>query len=354
MSAQHLVIDGQSAGMRLDLYLARHSIAETPWSGLSRAAIQKLIAEGQITLNGIPAKASTRVKFNDRVNIQTLPPRESKLRSEELPLEILYEDPDCIVVKKTPGIVVHPAAGRFTGTLVNALLHYSPDLAGIGCERRPGIVHRLDKDTSGVMIVAKNIAALQNLAAQFKNRTVKKEYVALVWGKMEPDKGIIDRPIGRHRSDRKRMSSVNSLNRSRQAVTEWRVEERFAFDAVANTRRWLTLVKLRPRTGRTHQLRVHLADLGYPLVGDRIYGRKNKNSMTNPPIAATVDEFPRQALHAEKLVIDHVRTGQRMEFCAPLPKDLNDLLGFLRSGRETVGLRSKKNIDGPGLTRNGL
>ena len=330
MSAQQLVIDGRSVGMRLDLYLTRHLIAETPWSQLSRGAIQKLIAEGQITLNGVPAKASARVKFNDRVNIQPLPPRESRLRSEELPLEILYEDPDCIVINKAPGIVVHPAAGQITGTLVNALLHHCPELDGIGGERRPGIVHRLDKDTSGVMIVAKNGMALQNLVEQFKNRTVQKEYVALVWGKMELEKGTIERPIGRHRSDRKRMSSVHFLDKRREAVTEWRVEERFAFGAVGNTRRWLTLLRLRPRTGRTHQIRVHLADLGYPLVGDRVYGRKRKSGMTKPIVPA-VDEFPRQALHAKKLAIDHVRTGQRMDFCAPLPKDLQDLLGFLRA-----------------------
>jgi 23S rRNA pseudouridine1911/1915/1917 synthase len=339
MSAQQLVIDGRSAGMRLDLYLAHH-LAEIP-SRLSRGAIQKLIAEGQITLNGVPAKASTRVKFNDRVNIQPVPPRESRLRSEELPLEILYEDHDCIVINKAPGIVVHPAAGQTTGTLVNALLHHCPELDGIGGERRPGIVHRLDKDTSGVMIVAKNSMALQNLVAQFKNRTVQKEYVALVWGTLEPEKGIIDRPIGRHRSDRKRMSSVHFLHKRREAVTEWRVQERFALNA-ANTRRWLTLLRLQPRTGRTHQIRVHLADLGYPLVGDRVYGRKRIGGMTKPPIVPAVDEFPRQALHAEKLVIDHVRTGQRIDFCAPLAKDLQDLLGFLRAVRDSTALRSRR------------
>jgi 23S rRNA pseudouridine1911/1915/1917 synthase len=342
MSAQQLVIDGLSAGMRLDLYLTRYLLAEIPWSRLSRAAIQKLIAKGQITLNGVPTKASARVKFNDRVNIQPLPPCESRLRSEALPLEILYEDPDCIVINKAPGIVVHPAGGQITGTLVNALLHHYPELDGIGGERRPGIVHRLDKDTSGVMIVAKNGMALQNLVAQFKKRTVQKEYVALVWGKVEAGRGIIDRPIGRHRSDRKRMSSVHFLHKRREAVTEWHVEERFEFDVGAQARRWLTLLSLRPRTGRTHQIRVHLADMGYPLVGDRIYGRKRKGGMTKPPIVPALDAFPRQALHAEKLMIDHVRTGQRMEFCAPLPNDLQDLLNFLRHVRDSTGLRSRR------------
>ena len=343
MSTQQLVIDRGSAGMRLDLYLARHSIGNArPWPGLSRAAVQKLIAERQITLNGVPAKASIRLKLNDRVHIQRLPPHPSKLMSEALPLDILYEDSDCIVINKGPGIVVHPAAGRLTGTLVNALLHHCPDLDGIGGERRPGIVHRLDKDTSGVMIVAKNMVALQKLLAQFKNRTVQKEYVGLVWGKIEPEEGIIDRPVGRHRSDRKRMSSVHFLHKHREAVTEWQVEEQFAIDAGTNFVRWVTLLRLRPRTGRTHQIRVHLADLGYPLVGDRVYGHKHKKATAKPRAASMIDEFPRQALHAEKLLIDHVRTDHRMEFCAPLPKDLQDLLGFLRDAKNSAGLRPKR------------
>jgi 23S rRNA pseudouridine1911/1915/1917 synthase len=336
MWAQQLVIDKGSAGIRLDLYLARQFITETPPSqGLSRAALQKLIADGQVTLNGVAVKASTRVKLNDRVDIHTLPPRESKLVSEQLPLNILYEDPDCIVINKAPGVVVHPAGGQLTGTLVNALLHHCPDLAGIGGERRPGIVHRLDKDTSGVMIVAKNSVALQNLLAQFKNRTVEKDYVALVWGKVVSEKGIIDRPIGRHRSDRKRMSSVHFLNKSRKAITEWRVEERFALGSDANFSDWVTLLRLLPRTGRTHQIRVHLADLGYPLVGDKVYGRRRKIGKTGSAITAVIGEFSRQALHAEKLAIDHVRTGRRMTFSAPLPGDLKDLLDRLRTRRRS-------------------
>jgi len=343
MSPQELLIDGRSAGMRLDLYLAHHFIANAePGSGLSRAAIQRLIGEGRITLNGASAKASTRIRLDDRIEIQPWPAHPSKLVSEALPLEILYEDADCLAINKAPGVVVHPAAGRPTGTLVNALLHHCPDLEGIGGERRPGIVHRLDKDTSGVMIVAKNAFALQSLLAQFKNRTVQKEYLALVWGKMEPEKGIIDRPIGRHRSDRKRMSSVHFLYKPREAVTEWRVEDRFMLDAGAKSRCWVTLLKLRPRTGRTHQIRVHLADLGYPLVGDKVYGHKHKNAMAKLPTAPLVSEFSRQALHAEKLVIDHVRSGRRMEFCAPLPNDLDDLLGFLRIGDDGAALRSRR------------
>jgi 23S rRNA pseudouridine1911/1915/1917 synthase len=343
MVTQQLVIDERSAAMRLDLYLARQLVAAAePYRGLSRAAIQRLIAEGQVTLNGVPAKASTRLKFNDFVEIQTPRGRESKLRSEALPLEILYEDPDLIVINKAAGVVVHPAAGQLTGTLVNALLYHCPDLDSIGGERRPGIVHRLDKDTSGVMIVAKNVGALENLMTQFKNRTVQKEYIALVWGKLVPDKGIINRPIGRHRSDRKRMSSVHFLNKSRQAITEWRAEERFAFGSVANSCGWLTLLRLRPQTGRTHQIRVHLADLGYPLVGDKVYGYKRKNGSTKSSAATVIEKFSRQALHAEKLTIDHVRTGRRMEFSAPLPEDLRNLVAHLRIEHDSAVLRLKR------------
>lgn len=339
MSAQQLLVDDGSAGMRLDRYLA-HRLSTG--AELSRATIQKLIAAGQVSLNGGPAKASTRVKLNDRLDIHALPPRESKLISEALPLDVLYEDSDCLVVNKAPGVVVHPAAGRVTGTLVNALLHHCPDLEDIGGERRPGIVHRLDKDTSGVMIIAKNSMALQNLIAQFKDRTVEKEYVALVWGKLKGDNGIIDRPIGRHRSDRKRMSSVHFLNRSRQAHTDWRVEERFALGSVANSFRWLTLLKLRPRTGRTHQIRVHLADLGHPVVGDKVYGHKHQTGRINCSVLRVVEGFPRQALHAQRLAVHHVRTGRRMVFFAPPPQDLQDLLAQLRFETEGASVRLER------------
>ena len=331
MTLDQLRVDESAAGMRLDLFLARQFMAgTTPRLGLSRAAIQKLIAEGQITLNNAVTKASARVKSDDLIDICFLPPRETGLRAEALPLDILYEDSDCIVVNKAPGIVVHPAAGRSSGTLVNALLHHCADLDGVGGERRPGIVHRLDKDTSGVMVVAKNMRAFHQLVDQFKNRTVEKEYIALVWGGMRADRGTIDRAIGRHRSDRKRMSSIYMGGRAREAVTEWWVEERFSFDRKSTPVRAVTLLRLRPRTGRTHQLRVHLADMGNPLIGDKIYGRKrNGNAVGN----RIIDSFPRQALHAEKLTLVIGKNLRRMQFVAPLPNDLEKLLQCLR-GRE--------------------
>lgn len=326
---QRLLIDVGSAGTRLDLFLADHfKRAKGSERGLSRSEIQRLIGEGQITLNGAKTKSSTRIRSNDQIDIRLLPPCDATLSSEALPLEILYEDADCIVINKAPGVTVHPAAGHWSGTLVNALLHHCPDLEGIGGVRRPGIVHRLDKDTSGVMIVAKNMLAYQGLVLQFKNRTVEKEYVALAWGKVMPDKGVIDRPIGRHRSDRKKMSSIHFSQRSRKALTEWTVEQRFAL-AGATSRPALSLLRLRPHTGRTHQLRVHLADSGYPLVGDRVYGKQRKSAaQTDDPV---LESFPRQALHAETLVVSHVRTGERTKFIAPLPDDFDQLLRHLRT-----------------------
>jgi 23S rRNA pseudouridine1911/1915/1917 synthase len=322
-----LSIDQTAVGMRLDIFLVERWAKAQAQLGLSRAEIQRLIDEGQITLNGAPAKASARLKAHDRIDIRRLPARETALKAEALPLEILYEDADCLVINKAAGMVVHPAAGQHSGTLVNALLHHCADLAAIGGERRPGIVHRLDKETSGVMIVAKNMFAFHQLVGQFKNRQVRKEYLAVAWGKIVTDEGRIDRPIGRHRSDRKRMSSLRILNKSRDASTEWRVEERFAWSA-GPAHFALSLVRLLPRTGRTHQLRVHLADMGYPLVGDKIYGRKRTKLMPSDPL---LDGFPRQALHAEKLAIDHVRSGERMEFSAPLAPDMTQLVARLRA-----------------------
>ena len=332
--SQRVMIGEQWAGTRLDLFLADYfHPAKNAGGGLSRVEIQRLIGEGQITVNGAKTKAAARIRTHDRVDIVLLPPRDAKIGSESLPLELLYEDSDCIVLNKAPGMTVHPAAGHWSGTLVNALLHHCPDIQGIGGVRRPGIVHRLDKDTSGVMIVAKNTRAYQNFVQQFKERSVEKEYIALAWGQISTEQGTIDRPIGRHRSDRKKMSSLHFLNRSRQALTEWAVEERFALGSGATPCDFVTLLRLRPRTGRTHQIRVHLADLRHPLVGDRLYGNRRKTSATKSLGVAIVESFPRQALHAEKLILDHPGTGRRMEFVAPLPDDLNGLLSGLRAAK---------------------
>ena len=326
MSTHRFVIDAAAVGMRVDLFLARRFVDGLNPGGLSRAAVQRLIGAGQVTLNGGRVRASARLRLNDLVRVQNLPPRQTALRPEALPLEILFEDKDCLVINKAPGIVVHPAAGRMNGTLVNALLHHCPDLEGIGGERRPGIVHRLDKDTSGAMIVAKNSFAFGRLATQFKDRRVNKEYLALVWGKLSPEKGVIDRPIGRHRFDRKRMSSTHSRAKSRDAVTEWRVEKYFRVRDEGGEMRWVTWMRLKPRTGRTHQIRVHLADLGHPVVGDKVYGFNRRRYSKSASRKAGLDIFPRQVLHADKLGLDHPRTGQALEFHAPLARDIRDLL----------------------------
>jgi 23S rRNA pseudouridine1911/1915/1917 synthase len=249
--------------------------------------------------------------------------------AEPIALDVIYEDDECIVINKAPGIVVHPAAGRTTGTLVNAILHHCPDLQGIGGESRPGIVHRLDKDTSGVIVVAKSMPAFQQLARQFKERRVKKEYLALVWGKPKDECGIIDRPIGRHRLDRKRMSSIYALAKKREAVTEWSVEKCFRHGNKPFGSYWVSLLRLTPQTGRTHQIRVHLADLGYPLVGDKVYGRKQPHPTVKSANGSSVDSFSRQALHAVRLSLFHPRTGVLKEFYAPLAEDIESLLKTL-------------------------
>ena len=353
MTTEQFFIDPCQAGMRLDVFLAHHfNPAAESRTDLSRSRIQKLIAEGHVKLNGLTTKPSARLKINDRIEMRLPPPRETALESEALPLDIIYEDGDCIVINKAPGMVVHPAAGRSRGTLVNALLHHCPGLENVGGERRPGIVHRLDKDTSGVMVVAKNMATYHQLTAQFKNRTAQKDYLALVWGEIRSGHGIIDRPIGRHRSDRKRMSSLQVVDRARQALTEWFVEERFGLGGKSPRSGTVTLLRLRPRTGRTHQLRVHLADLGYPLVGDRIYGRRTKSAVVD----VAIDQFPRQALHAAKLSIDLGAPARRREFIAPLAPDISSLLEYLRTN---AGLEPGVNVNHEhdrqrGLTSSGV
>jgi 23S rRNA pseudouridine1911/1915/1917 synthase len=327
---QKAVVNPQSAGMRLDLFVAHYFLDMVKGDGLSRSGIQKLIAAGQVTLNSKPTKSATRLKVNDVVAVERSLPKSGSVEAEPLALDVIYEDKDCLVIDKAPGMVVHPAAGRTKGTLVNAILHRCPDLEGIGGECRPGIVHRLDKDTSGVMIVAKNAFAFQYLARQFKERSIKKEYLGLVWGKPQGARGIVDRPIGRHRSDRKRMSSIYALPKKRQAVTEWSVEKSFRNTDDTCGSAWVSLLRLKPRTGRTHQIRVHLADLGYPLIGDKVYGRKPRNVARKGGELSNLSSFWRQALHAERLGILHPRTGAPMEFYAPLAEDMNGLLKVLQ------------------------
>ena len=323
------VVDKDHAGIRLDLFLTRFLASPSGVGEWSRARIQKMVVEGHALLNGRRVKPGVRLKSSDRIEIFSPPTQDTDLKPEALPLDILYEDRHCIVVNKPPGMVVHPAAGNLGGTLVNALLHHCPDLPGIAGERRPGIVHRLDKNTSGVMVVAKDAETFRDLALQFQERRIQKEYIALVWGRFDREKGIINRPIGRHRSDRKKMSSIHRLGRSRDAVTEWQVEDSFQVAAPGHRFSWVTLLRLRLHTGRTHQIRVHLADQGHPIVGDPLYGPKQKEFAKAAVEAPELTDFPRQALHAEKLAFFHPRSATLVEFHAPLFTDIKGLLDCL-------------------------
>ncbi len=296
-----LAVPAEETGIRLDVWLTRQL------QDLSRSRIKSLIQAGHIALaDGQRIKEHRKTQAGDSIRILIPPPEDTTLRPEPIPLDILYQDSDIIVINKPAGLVVHPAAGHPSGTLVNALLHHCPDLAGIGGERRPGIVHRLDKDTSGAMVAAKNERAMAGLVAQFKARQVEKYYFAFVWGKPNPPAGSIASLIGRHATDRKRMSA--SPRSGRPALTHYTTLEDFGN---------LTLLRIQITTGRTHQIRVHMAHRGHPVVGDRQYGPRSR-----PPLPVTV---PRQMLHAEQLVLTHPTTGQRLSFTAPLPADMEAL-----------------------------
>ncbi|CAI2719033.1 RluA family pseudouridine synthase [Nitrospina watsonii] len=288
-------IDPPCAKKRLDVFLTEVQ------SDISRSYIQKLIDSERVTVNGAAAKPHYKVKAGDRVALTVPDPQPLDVQAEAIPLNIVYEDASLIVVDKPPGLVVHPAPGHGGGTLVNALLHHCKDLKGIGGVERPGIVHRLDKDTSGLVLVAKTGAALNDLLRQFKERQVKKVYLALVKGKVEPASGWIDAPIGRHRQHRKKMALNDD---GRAAQTYYEVEKQFSQFA---------LLRAEPKTGRTHQIRVHLASIGHPILGDRLYGHLR---------GATVPRIARQALHAHRLEVTHPESGQALQWVSPLPADL--------------------------------
>ena len=329
MIVKQSTVTDTAVDMRLDVFVTREFRHPGELYGLSRSAVQKLISDGHITVNGKSAKPSARLRAGDVIALTDAPAQQTRIVAEPIPLSVIFEDGDCIVIDKPPGMVVHPAAGNKTGTLVNALLHHCPKVVGVGAEGRPGIVHRLDKNTSGVMVVAKNDRAMHSLARQFHDRRVDKEYRALVWGKPEDRNGIIDRPIGRHRSQRKKMSSTQALSRTRGAVTEWKVERAFVVAMESNRTEWVSLLRLKPRTGRTHQIRVHLADWGYAIIGDTVYGRRRPVSTAGLDKTKLPDSFPRQALHAQSIAFDHPRTGDRLTFAAPLHKDIEQLLDYL-------------------------
>lgn len=303
----------EHAGERLDKYLAS-VVGE-----LSRARIQRLIREDRVRVGGAPPRANTSVKPGDRIAIDLPEPAAATVEPEALPLSILYEDADIVVVDKPAGMVVHPAAGHAGGTLVNALLHHVKDLSGIGGELRPGIVHRLDRGTSGVMVVAKHDRAHEALARQFHDREVEKEYVALVWGVVQAGRRI-DAPIGRDPHDRHRMSA--RARRARSAVTRITYARHF---------RGVTLVRVAIATGRTHQIRVHLSAIGHPVVGDGVYGGGRRRV---PGDLRAVTRLQRPFLHAARLAFAHPADGRRVEVEAPLPPDLQGVLDEIQATQE--------------------
>ena len=314
---RHLTVPASAAGQRLDRWLTE----QFPES--SRSAVQRWIADGLVQVDGErPAKAGLALEAAAQVEVVQLPPQDTTLRPQEIPLDIIYEDDDLLVIDKQAGLVVHPGPGHATGTLANAVLHHCPGLTGIGGERRPGIVHRLDKGTSGVMVVAKHDAAMRFLQEQFAARTVRKEYIALLEGRIEPPRGRIDAPIGRHPLERQRMTVLPVAGGSagwsgRAAVTDYATLRVYDTQMGGQTVRY-SLVRALLHTGRTHQIRVHFAWRRNPVVGDTMYGYSRARLALERPF-----------LHASRLGIRLPGTEERRIFEAPLPEDLQRVLDRL-------------------------
>jgi 23S rRNA pseudouridine1911/1915/1917 synthase len=299
-------IDSEQAGKRLDLVVSE-------LSGLTRSQVQRLIEKGLLTVNGNLSRANYKTHTDDQLRLSIVEDSE-ELLPEDLDLNILYCDDFLIVVNKPAGMVVYPAAGHSSGTLMNAIAFHAAKLATIGGPLRPGVVHRLDKDTSGVMAVALEDSAYYDLVAQFRERTIYRRYQALVFGNLREASGVISLRIGRSASDRKKMSTASG--KSKEAVTAWKVIERF---------RGATLIEAKLGTGRTHQIRVHFASIGHPLLGDKTYGSKTSLELGRRKII-----FPRQMLHAELLAFTHPITKERIEFRTPLPDDMEKHIQELR------------------------
>jgi len=314
------VVQEQEKRKRLDLYLVDMK------RGISRSVIHRLISEGRITVDGQPAKSHHLVKSGEVIEVLFPEPRETSTQAEDIPLDIVYEDDQLLVVNKPVRLVVHPGAGVTSGTLVNALLHHCDHLSTIGGPQRMGIVHRLDKDTSGLLVVAKTDSAHLNLSRQIQFRTVKRQYLSIVWGTFDSPWGRIEVPIGRDREDRKKMT-VSPIY-GRVAATNYDVLENLEL---------CSYLSLELETGRTHQIRVHLAHIGHPVFGDSQYGGRLKRLGGLPPrkrerATELLKLMPRQSLHAAGLAFAHPTTGGRMEFSSDLPDDMARLLATLRAG----------------------
>jgi 23S rRNA pseudouridine1911/1915/1917 synthase len=315
-------VNEENSGVRLDRFLA------SAQPDLSRTRLQTFISEGRVRVNGSIAKASQRVQAGDRVAVDLPPTREATLGPEPMELQVVHEDEHVLVLDKPAGLIVHPGAGVSSGTLVHGLLHRDPEIAGVGGENRPGIVHRLDKDTSGLIVIARTPRAYRSLVQALKERTVHRTYAALVWGDPRAEEGSIDAPIGRDPRDRRRMAVV--ARGGKPARTHWRVVERFGV---------ATHLDVDLETGRTHQIRVHLAHIRHPVVGDPVYGGRTKKALSlelgqRSLAAAVLTELGRQALHARKLEFDHPVSGRKMRLESSLPEDFGRALELLRRPRE--------------------
>jgi 23S rRNA pseudouridine1911/1915/1917 synthase len=312
-------VKGRMAGKRIDAYLASR------FPDYSRSVVQKVIDAGAVHVNGQPVKAAYKVRVDDLIRVWLPELADDAPTPEDIPLSIVHEDQAFVVLDKGPGMVVHPAKGHWAGTLVNALQFHFDQLSSVGGENRPGIVHRLDRDTSGLLIVAKDDRAHRLLARQFEERTIHKEYLALVAGVPSRDSDYIERTIGFHPTHREKMAIRMPEDGGKDAVTYYEVLERFARHA---------LVRCRPETGRTHQIRVHLAHIGHPIVADKLYSGRDRLTVADilGPGAADADQvlIARQALHAHRLTFTHPLTGQPLDFTAPLPADMGGTLEFLR------------------------
>ncbi len=313
----NILVDECDAGKRLDVVIASNI------PDCSRSLAASLVRSGKIRVHGAKKKPGYRVSTGDKISGYIPPPEPVLFKPEPIEIDILFEDNHLIVINKEAGLVVHPAPGHYTGTLVNGLLYHCPDLTGVGGEIRPGIVHRLDKDTSGAIVVAKNDTVHNNLSLQFKYKKIKKMYLALVHGEMESDSGTISLPIGRHPVDRKKMSTISRKGRS--AETSWRVRERF---------HGVTFLELRLKTGRTHQIRVHCSTINHPIVGDAVYCRRKG-------VKNLIKSVSRQMLHAWRLEFTHPITQKFMSFEAPIPQDMSEILNELHHSLKSIKCKGK-------------
>jgi len=301
MDVKNYTIDEENVGKRLDLFVSENEV------DMSRSFVQGIIEKQQVKVNGQIKKSNYKLRIGDQVQVELAEPVELQVEAEDIPLDIVYEDRDVIVINKPQDMVVHPAPGNYTGTLVNGLLHHCKDLSGINGVIRPGIVHRIDKDTSGVLIVAKNDKSHNSLAMQLKDHSMKRTYYAIVEGIVKEDEGTVKTNIGRHPVERIKMAVVKD---GKEAITNYKVLERFKSN---------TLVECRLETGRTHQIRVHMSHLHHPLIGDQVYGYKKQRF-----------KLQGQALHAKNLGFIHPTTGEYMEFDSQLPEYFQDILDKLR------------------------